>query len=552
MSDSDTDLSDNDLESDVEGPDLLEELNFENLPWTELSSENDHFRNSDDTFYGLHGLHPRHEINDSDGEKTFFDIMFPDDLFEDLAKFTNIRARIALAATAENIAPRSRCKNWKEVTPDEIRKFIACVFLMGVVRKSSIESYWSTEKMTETPFFFNKMCLSRDRFQLILRFLRFADYDQLNVDDPLHKVSHFLIKMKHIIQNNYMPAEKVAVDEVLLLFKGRLYFRNFIPSKRSRYGIKIYALVDQSGYMWNFHIHTMASNLVIPEALTSEASKLGFGGKVVVSLASPLFDMNYSIFCDNFFINEKLAEFLVKKRTHLCGTTRYNRLPQVIRDNFPRPGENPKYFRKDCILFSVFSEKKQSGIKKIAILDTKGIAQTVNRNIRKKGGGIVTVKRPRSLTEYNENMGMVDETDAQMHPYDCTRKSMKWTTKVGIHLLQRLLLNAFAIYKQHRSNSTFLKFTLSCIDHLFETSGVGRRRGGQGGRPKVVDDAVTATNHLPSKIPATQKKANPSLRCRVCFSKGIRKETRLFCTSCDSNPPLCAHPCFNTWHRYSS
>ena len=549
MSDSDFELSDDGLE-DEELEELPDEINFEDLEWN-VTEESDDYR--DYVFYGLHGLHPRYEVDDTQHESFFFNIMFPDHVFEDLAKFTNIRAHKDIDTVSENITPGARLSRWKDVTPDEMRKFVACLFLMGIIHKPTIESYWSKDTMTETPFFSTEKCLSRDRFQIILRFVRFSDYSQHDVSDPLHKISDFLEKTKHIIQNSYMPSEKVAIDEVLLLFKGRLFFRNFIPSKRSRYGIKIYALVDEFGYMWNFHVHTTASNLKVPQSLNSETDHLGFAGKVVVSLACPLFDMNYVIFCDNFFVSEKLAQFLIKNRTHLCGTTRFNRLPPVVREAFPNVGDNPKFFRKERMLFSCFTEKKQSGVKKIAILDTKGIACTTDRTIRKKGGGVVTAKRPLSLTEYNNYMGLVDETDAQLHPYDCTRKSMNWTTKVGIHLLQRLLLNAYALHKQHRPRTSFLKFSLSCIDYLFSSSGIGRRQGTVGGRPKHLEIALLVPEmHVPQKIPSTEKKANPSRRCRVCFAKGIRKETRLICASCSGNPPLCPHPCFNMWHLNSS
>ena len=552
MSESDVsveELEDFDVDLDNESDCEIEEVNFRDLSWEKVNPGSP-FHVQDYVFYGLHGLHPRYEER-SENEIFFFEIIFPDEIFEMLADFTNVRAHIFLEKETENLTPKSRGKNWKDVSANEMKKFFACLFLMGIVKKPTIESFWSTDGLIETPFFSSSKCLSRDRFQSILRFLRFADYNRLDRNDPLRKISHFVEKMKTIIQNSYMPSEKVAVDKVLLLFKGRLYFRNFIPSKRSRYGIKIFALVDEYGYLWNFHVHTVASDLRLPSSVTADAH-LGFSGNIVASLMSPLFDMNYVVFCDNFFISEKLAEFLITKRTHLCGTTRFNRLPKAIQENFPKVGENPKFFRKERILISCFSEKKQSGVKKIAILDTKGVASTEDRNIRKKGGGIVTVKRPKSLSEYNKYMGMVDETDAVLHPYDCTRKSMNWTTKVGIHLMQRMLMNAYSLHRQHTCTpgTSFLKFSLSCIQHLFDTSGIGRRAGGRGGRPKLSTTEVLE-NHCPSKIPSSEKKKNPSLRCRVCSSKGIRKETRLCCNLCQEKPPLCAHPCFNVWHNYS-
>jgi len=42
----------------------------------------------------------------------------------------------------------------------------------------------------------------------------------------------------------------LAVDEVNVKFKGRVIFRQYIPKKRKRFGIKIYKLCDESGYIY--------------------------------------------------------------------------------------------------------------------------------------------------------------------------------------------------------------------------------------------------------------------------------------------------------------
>jgi len=41
--------------------------------------------------------------------------------------------------------------------------------------------------------------------------------------------------------------EHLAVDEVIVKFKGRVIFRQYIPKKIKCFGIKIYKLCDGSG-----------------------------------------------------------------------------------------------------------------------------------------------------------------------------------------------------------------------------------------------------------------------------------------------------------------
>ena len=46
----------------------------------------------------------------------------------------------------------------------------------------------------------------------------------------------------------YTLDKHIAVDEELLLWKGRLGFKQYIPNKRGRFGIKIFSVCEVSGY----------------------------------------------------------------------------------------------------------------------------------------------------------------------------------------------------------------------------------------------------------------------------------------------------------------
>ena len=51
------------------------------------------------------------------------------------------------------------------------------------------------------------------------------------------------------------PLEHVAVDEVIVKFKGRVIFRQYIPKKRKSFGIKIYKTCDESGYTYDIRVY---------------------------------------------------------------------------------------------------------------------------------------------------------------------------------------------------------------------------------------------------------------------------------------------------------
>lgn len=151
------------------------------------------------------------------------------------------------------LGPKSRIHKWVNVTDDDIYQFIGLIILMGIVRKPTIEMYWSTDEMLSTPFF--GKCMSQNRFSSILRFLHFTSNDTNG--DKISKIRpvHELLTEK--FKNSYRPGNKITVDESLMLWKGRLGWKEFIRTKRARFGIKTFDLCEsRTGYLYNSSIYT--------------------------------------------------------------------------------------------------------------------------------------------------------------------------------------------------------------------------------------------------------------------------------------------------------
>lgn len=53
----------------------------------------------------------------------------------------------------------------------------------------------------------------------------------------------------------YIPDKNISIDEELMLWKGRLAFKQYIPNKRSRFGIKFFSLCDTTRYLWNSFVY---------------------------------------------------------------------------------------------------------------------------------------------------------------------------------------------------------------------------------------------------------------------------------------------------------
>ena len=78
---------------------------------------------------------------------------------------TNRYAEQLLAQS--EVKEKSRLKRWVATTVTEISKFIRLLFAMGLIKKSYLAEYWSTNPVMATPFF-NKT-MPRDRFGLVER-----------------------------------------------------------------------------------------------------------------------------------------------------------------------------------------------------------------------------------------------------------------------------------------------------------------------------------------------------------------------------------------------
>ena len=119
--------------------------------------------------------------------------------------------------------------------------FFGHLILMGIVHKPRQTMYWSKDNIMATPIF-NQM-IRRDRFLLLLRFLHFTDKSQYNAADPkgdkLYKLRDVVNMMKYICGKVYAPGKNLSTDESLILFKGRLSFKQYSTSKRARFRIKL-------------------------------------------------------------------------------------------------------------------------------------------------------------------------------------------------------------------------------------------------------------------------------------------------------------------------
>ena len=115
------------------------------------------------------------------------------------------------------------------------------ITLMGLIFKLRLSQYWSTDELLRTPAFGE--AFSRDRFKNLLTCLHLNNNETgLHHGDegfdPLRKIRPIYVVLSSRFRTIFTPKEHICIDEAIVPWKGRLTFKQFIPSKPNRFGVK--------------------------------------------------------------------------------------------------------------------------------------------------------------------------------------------------------------------------------------------------------------------------------------------------------------------------
>ena len=374
-----------------------------------------------------------------------------------------------------------------------------------------------------------------------MKFLHFSDneeyMDDAGINNPLKKLENITKLLIENFQACCVPERDVSIDESLLLFKGRLGWKQYIPSKRARFGIKFFVLCESStGYVVNFMIYTGKMTKYLPQY-----QNYGTGIKSVLTLMNGFLNKGYCIVVDNFYNSPELAEILISPKTDVYGTIKTNRkdVPEEIKNKKLKKGEEIA-FQKGKMMIMKWQDKRT-----VAVLST--VYSTVMNSFIKNGN---ISNKPQAILDYNHTIGGVDRMDASLANYSIKRKQKYYYKKVFRQLLDISVWNAFILYKKMGGGLSNLNFRLKLIERIAEEN--IKRKNDISSTQRVCSAIRFEGNHFPSYIPPSEKKLQPTRRCYICCrkenenGKKTRRETRYFCKKCDV--ALCPAPCFEAYH----
>ncbi|XP_050307483.1 piggyBac transposable element-derived protein 4-like [Anthonomus grandis grandis] len=251
----------------------------------------------------------------------------------------------------------------------EIQALIELLYLSGVLKSNrlNIEEIW-TQNGTGVELF--RLTMSQCRFRFLLDHLRFDDLvtrDERKQTDKLAAIRTVFDTVVGNVESAYTPFECLTIDKIKLeAFRGRCNFRQYIPSKPNKYGLKIFAMVDAKTF------YTCNMEVYVGKQPESPFQASNSSTAVVQRLCQSIKGTCRNITVDNWFTSMELLNSLQSDfKLTLLGTVRKNKreLPPEFSNPLGRPLLSSMFaFRHNCTLVSYTpkKEKKRAGFIKYA------------------------------------------------------------------------------------------------------------------------------------------------------------------------------------------
>lgn len=491
---------------------------------------------------------PIPQLTEDATPRDFFHLLWEPSFFQLLADQTNLYARQKQATTPD--------RRWHPTSPEEMMAFVGVNIIMGIDKKPEICNYWSTDEFLGNEGV--KKVFPRERFEALTRYLHLNDSakmpgrDQPGYD-PLYKVQPLIQLCKHTFLEHYTPAREMSVDEAMIRYKGRVFFRQYMPKKPTKWGIKVWTLADsRNGYVSNFDIY-------LGKAPPDQQAEHTLSTRVVLNLSKPFYHSNRHMFFDNYFNSQVLCEELLKLDLYACGTLNANRYPPPLKTGRTaiklRKGET-KQLQKGNLLVTIWHDKRQ-----VAVLSTNcqpNQTVTVQRRA-KQPPHVRRVSIPAPIKQYNTFMGGVDLNDQFRSYYTSGRTGKKWWRYVFWYLLDVSICNAMVLEhvspttRHGRKRRALFPFKLQLAKELIGGF-CGRKRYPGLKRKCASTQSTIAISNLPghSEVKFSGRK-RVCMQCARCGRKtpsGRTPETSFGCDRCGVN--LCRNGCFLQYHAQHS
>ncbi|XP_066260986.1 piggyBac transposable element-derived protein 4-like [Euwallacea similis] len=319
-------------------------------------------------------------------------------MLDDTVKYTNEK----INHKSQNYSDKHMIR---ETNTIELKAALGLLYLAGLFRSSrqNLEDLWVNDG-TGVDIFRSTMPLKR--FQILVACLRFDCAGTRNDRRRIDKLAPIRAIFERFInhcQECYIPSEYMTIDEKLEAFRGRCGFRQYIPNKPAKYGIKVFALVDaRTFYIFNLEVY---------------------------------------------------VEY---KLTAVCTLKKNKReIPPVMLAVRGRKERSSMFgFQSNIMLVSYIPKKG----KNVLLFSTLHHDRKIDTDTNE-------LKKPEVITFYNFTKGGIDVVDELSGTYSVSRNSRRWPLTLFYSILNSAAINAMIIWKK-RKDKKILMYGGSFADKL--------------------------------------------------------------------------------------
>ncbi|XP_067128135.1 piggyBac transposable element-derived protein 4-like [Centruroides vittatus] len=458
-----------------------------------------------------------------------------DNVIEHITEQTNIYAAQSLAG--KTITKSSRLRLWKDTNTGEMKKFLGLLLWMGLVRYPKLTDYWSKKRIYKNDI--APQTMSRNRFELLLSMWHFSNNEESD-GDRLHKINPLKDILEELYQYYNIPGEYLCVDETMVPFRGRLRFRQYMPGKRHKYGVKLYKIADATGYTYGIQIYKGKSE--------KPQGNVSLSTDIVLKLGEKYLGEGRTFTTDNYYTSIELAEHLLERSTHLIGTLRTNRkcIPKEVVNKKLSKSEIIGMHNEKGIVVAKWKDKRD--VLMLSTKHTTEMTSTGKRNYKQE-----EILKPKIVQDYNIGKTGIDLSDQYSSYSSAVRKSVKWYHKVAMELIfGTTVVNAHIIYNKISdkkiSITTFKEFLVKSLLNDDESHQEPAAQNPKKHRLETVTDVNKRNRKLRKRCASCYTKNTQQFGSRKADKASVTPRVATYCAQCPGKPAMCAN-CFVKTHK---
>ncbi len=488
---------------------------------------------------------PKHIMARNSDVLDYFQLIFPDILFEQIVFETNAYASYCCSLGQGD-------PSWKPVSVEEVKGFFGLSILMGIQGVGEPELYWSWDHHrygSRMELFYRTMSVKR--FKQIGTHIRMSSMLVENDNQSADKLSFFQ-PMLSILQTSmrepYRPNKCLTVDQAFL----PSHDKGIAQEKSKNNQPRIWLLCDsKSGYCHKLLV------------LTRQEKNKDLGKSVVSQLIEGLEGKHHHIFLSSSLASVPLMKELYDAGMY-CSSSVVPQSPILPKEFWDEPLLNNQgdfqQYEFAPLLATRWKDNKQ-----LVCLSTNadaGHPDVVWRRSPTKLGELCAVERPQAFKLLQDNMRGVDICNQLLTcnqlgglVLDTNWRRLFW------FLVNLSIINSFIVLRETRKDNPPRWLQGGHFSQAIYRKRLGyqlAKCAARYARQNQVHDGMLEQQIVKKENPDTQEGVTHRLtkltrrtrRCKVCNLKNLRHESVYGCTACHVN--LCKRSCcFWDFHGFS-